>query len=111
MNTNETAGVKPALPPPPLLNEEQFSIACEVIGKLHDYATAALGEDQHVSFFQYVGDVRAVVYVNGSGDVLEAKTLAGLVAEVVKYASKDNEEKAQRIAALKAELAELEATA
>lgn len=100
----------PALPPPPLLTEEQFSTACEVIGKLHDYATKVLGENQHVSFFRYQTEVRAVIYQPDS-EVLEAKTLGGLLAAIVKYANKDNERKAQRVAALKAELAELEVTA
>ena len=110
MNTTNEAGVKPALPSPPLLTEEQFSTACEVVGKLHDYANAVLGKDQHVSIFRYLADVRAVIYMPNS-DILEAKTLSGLQAAIMQYADKGTEKKTQRITALKAELAELEASA
>ena len=114
MNTNETAGVKPALPAPPLLSEEQFSTACEVVGKLHDYACASLGKEQQVCIFRYLHDVRAIVYLP-NGDSIEAKTLGALLEQITEHSSKANEVRAQfvmmRIAKLKAELAEMEASA
>lgn len=111
MNTNETAGVKPALPAPPLLSEEQFSTACEVVGKLHDYACKIFGDGQHVSFFKYTSNVRAVIYVNDVGKIIEAKTLGGLLRDIAISASSEATVKRLRIAKLKAELAELEASA
>ena len=98
------------MPPPPLLTEEQFSTACEVVGKLRDYVCAIFGDNQHVSIFQFSSNVRAVVYING-GETIESKTLGGLLRDIAVSASSQATMKRLRIAKLKAELAEMEASA